>query len=91
MRKFTIAFAALFIATPALAGDMTPATTSVYIYSADEPVPLSEQARRNAAHARQTYDLIVANGGCNSDFNTFEYAAYCHAGAFGNPMGSQGD
>jgi hypothetical protein len=91
MRKFTIAFAALIAASPAMAGDLIPVTKIVHIYTAtaDEPLSLAEQTRRNTAHERQTYERIVSEGGCNADFNTVEYATYCHAGTFGAPqMGS---
>ena len=83
---------ALGLATPALADGLVPITQIGHVYtaSADEPIPLAEQLRRNTVHERQTYDLIIANGGCNSDFNTVEYATFCGAVPFGFPqMGSK--
>jgi hypothetical protein len=90
MRTVFAALLAVALGSPALAGDRP------YIYSADEPIPLKEQIRRNNAHLRQAYDLIVAHGGCNADFNTVEYATDCHYGdgrrVFGAPqMGSEGN
>jgi hypothetical protein len=85
MMRILTTLIALSLASPALAGDMTPATTSAFIYgatTADEPfVSPAEQARRNAAHELQ----II----CNSDFNAVEYVTHCHAQTFGAPqMGS---
>lgn len=92
MNKFAIALISVLAASPVAAGDMTPAVSGGHLYtSADNPVPtVKEQIAASDAHARRTYSQIIADGGCNADFNTFEYASHCNAKAFGNPVGSLG-
>jgi hypothetical protein len=82
---------ALSLASPVLASDLVPIYQISHIYTADEPLSLAEQAAASAAHARRTYERIIADGGCEADVNTFEYASFCGARPFGYPMGSTGD
>jgi hypothetical protein len=91
MRTVIAALLAATLAAPLPLAFHSYAMAGERVYTADEPLPITEQIRRNKAHERQAYDLIIANGGCNSDFNTVEYVTYCHAQTFGAPqMGSQG-
>lgn len=86
MMRILTTLIALSLASPALAGDMTPTTTandtlSVFVYrttTSDTPPTIQQQI------------TAALSGGCGADFITFDKASYCNAREFGCPMGSKG-
>jgi hypothetical protein len=98
MKTLTAALLASAFAFPALAQDAFSTGDShgprqPHAYTADSysGTGLDEQIAETNHADRESYDRVVANGGCNADFVPFWIAEHCNEKAFGKPMGSEGN
>lgn len=62
------------------------------VASGETPAPIAHEDKAAWEHARQTYERVMNEGGCNADFIPVEIAGYCFNKALNkaNPNGPIG-